>query len=330
MQVASMARAVDGERLRDTARGIDAILKEALEASRSLTVELSPPVLNEGGLIGGLNWLVSRAGEHHGLAVRLCARADAEPADDDVRFLLFECARELVLNVTKHAGVEHAEMTLLRPVPGEIRLMVSDTGRGFDPGGLRRLPAGEMSFGLFSIQERLAHLGGRMEVESAPDRGTQVTLIVPVAGQPAEVMAEAGATAAAGAAMAVRQRARRCRVLIVDDHPIMREGLAGLLQIEPDIEVVGEAADGAQAIALATELTPDVVIMDVNLGAGIDGIEATRRLLAAAPGTTVVGLSMHVDQDVADAMRGAGAVAYVTKGGPPEDLVGAIRMHHKA
>jgi DNA-binding NarL/FixJ family response regulator len=169
-----------------------------------------------------------------------------------------------------------------------------------------------------------------MEVESAPDRGTQVTLIVPVAGQPAAAMAEAGAVVLAGTAIAMRHRARRCRVLIVDDHQIMREGLAGLLQIEPDIEVVGQAADGEQAIAQALALRPDVVIMDINLGAGMDGIEATRRLLAAAPGSTVVGLSMHVDQDIVDAMLAAGAAAYVTKGGPPEDLVGAIRMHHKA
>jgi DNA-binding NarL/FixJ family response regulator len=68
--------------------------------------------------------------------------------------------------------------------------------------------------------------------------------------------------------------------------------------------------------------------MDVNLGAGIDGVEATRRVLAADPAVTVIGLSMHVDQGVADTMRDAGAAAYLTKGGPPDDLVAAIRQHY--
>lgn len=74
-------------------------------------------------------------------------------------------------------------------------------------------------------------------------------------------------------------RTHRCRVLIVDDHKIMREGLAGLLQFQPEIEIVGEAADGPQAIELARAVDPDVIIMDVNLG-GMSGIEAARRILA--------------------------------------------------
>jgi PAS domain S-box-containing protein len=328
MQVGQLARAADGSRLRAPAEAASQVLKEALEASRSLTVELSPPVLRDAGLIGGLNWLATRMRERHGLAVRLRADTATEPADDEVRFLLFECARELLLNVSKHAGVTQAEMTLLRCAPGEIRLIVSDTGQGFDPAVLQHIEPQAMTFGLFSIRERLAYIGGRMDIESAPQRGTRVTLVVPMADQPAA----AGTAAAAGdiLPMTVRHRAQRCRVLIVDDHQIMREGLAGLLQVEPDIEVVGEAADGERAVAQVMALAPDVVIMDVNLGTGIDGIEATRRLLAVAPDTTVVGLSMHLDQEVAAAMHAAGAAAYVTKGGPPDDLLTAIRAHQRA
>jgi DNA-binding NarL/FixJ family response regulator len=115
------------------------------------------------------------------------------------------------------------------------------------------------------------------------------------------------------------------RVLIVDDHQIMRQGLAGLIRFEDDIEVVGEAAAGEEAVAMAAALRPDVILMDVNLGAGIDGIEATRRVLAAHPRVRVIGLSMHGDSSVADAMRDAGAAAYVTKGGPCEELLAVIR-----
>jgi CheY-like chemotaxis protein len=245
-----------------------------------------------------------------------------------MRFLLFECARELLVNVRKHAGVERAALTFARLPAGELRLRVTDEGKGFDPNGLRELERAAMSFGLFSIRERLAHLGGWMELETAPGLGTAVALFVP-AGEvhPAASDSHARAGRTGAGAYALRQRAPRCRVVIVDDHRIVREGIAGLLRMEADIEVVGEAETGAQAIALAAELKPDVIIMDINLGTGIDGIEATRRVLAMSSKITVIGLSMHVDRDIADAMLAAGAAAYLTKGGPPEDLIGAIRAH---
>src|SRR5690606_31269311 len=92
---------------------------------------------------------------------------------------------------------------------------------------------------------------------------------------------------------AISHRSRRVRVLIVDDHKIMRDGLKGLLQFESDIEVVGGAADGAEAMALTRELKPDVVVMDVNLGE-MTGIDVSRGIMAEVPGTKIIGLSMHL------------------------------------
>lgn len=329
MQASQLARAAGTEPLRTAALDVGDTLTEALAASRSLTVELSPPVLHESGLVAGLNWLAGRMHERHGLSVRVDAERDAEPPGDELRFPLFECARELLLNVVKHAGVGVATLTLSRLPDGTTRLGVADDGRGFEPDSLRDLQPEAMSFGLFSIRERLANLGGRMELESVPDCGTRVALFVPAAAEalsPA-AMPDAETATAAASANAAGQRPRAYRVLIVDDHQIVRQGLTGLLGAEPDIEVIGEAADGAQAVALATALRPDVVIMDINLGPGIDGIEATRRVLATDPALRVIGLSMHADRDVADAMLAAGAAGYVTKGGPPEDLIEAIRAH---
>jgi DNA-binding NarL/FixJ family response regulator len=125
-------------------------------------------------------------------------------------------------------------------------------------------------------------------------------------------------------ALLIQQRISRHRVLIVDDHQIMRQGLAGLMRYEPDIEVVGQAADGPQAIELAGRLQPDVIIMDVNLGE-MSGIEATGKILARTPQIKIIGLSMYADPVVAAAMRKAGAVAYLTKGGPSEELAMTIR-----
>jgi DNA-binding NarL/FixJ family response regulator len=118
--------------------------------------------------------------------------------------------------------------------------------------------------------------------------------------------------------------AARTRILLVEDHQMVREGLRSLLAGEPDFEVVGEAADGADAVRLATALAPDVVVMDIGLVA-VSGIEATRRVVRERPGTAVVALSMHDDAPTVDRALRAGARGYVLKGSGVAALCQAIR-----
>jgi two-component system response regulator NreC len=116
----------------------------------------------------------------------------------------------------------------------------------------------------------------------------------------------------------------RIKVLIADDHKMLREGLRSLLGREAGIEVVGEAASGAEAISLTREMRPSVVIMDIEMPE-INGIEATRRITAEMPEIKVIGLSMHANPDVIELMRQAGASAFVAKDSAFEELVSAIR-----
>jgi DNA-binding NarL/FixJ family response regulator len=115
------------------------------------------------------------------------------------------------------------------------------------------------------------------------------------------------------------------RVLLVDDEPKVLRGLRMRLGLEADICVVGEAADGATAVDLAGLLSPDVVLMDVNLPV-VDGITATRELAARVPQAAVVILSLHDDRETIDRALAAGAVAFVGKQQMDGDLLGAIRM----
>ncbi len=166
-----------GERLRQSLGRVELSLGEAIEVSRTLTAELSPPLLYERGLLAAARWLCERLRERAGLAVELRAGAEAEPRHEITRLLLFQSIRELLANVVKHAGVKEAVVEIGR-VEGQVRVLVADRGRGFGP----ESPASERSdagFGLFSIRERLRQLGGSFEVESAPGRGTRVTLCVP-------------------------------------------------------------------------------------------------------------------------------------------------------
>ena len=113
-------------------------------------------------------------------------------------------------------------------------------------------------------------------------------------------------------------------VLLVDDHQILRDGLRSLLQNEPDIEVVGEAKTGQEALSQTVALHPQVVIMDVAIP-HLSGIETTRRIVAEAPGVKVVALSMHSDRRFVNGMLTAGACGYVLKDSAFEELALSVR-----
>lgn len=155
----------------------DEQLRQAIAATRSLSVNLHPPVLRESGLCAALLWLARRMQELSQLTVEVRADAEAEPASAEVRALLFEGARELLFNSFKHSGVSTARVLLSGTAGGGSRLTVEDEGAGFDPGTLEG--AADPGFGLFSVRQRMAHLGGRMEIQSAPGKGARVTLIAP-------------------------------------------------------------------------------------------------------------------------------------------------------
>ncbi|KKM74677.1 hypothetical protein LCGC14_1397940 [marine sediment metagenome] len=114
------------------------------------------------------------------------------------------------------------------------------------------------------------------------------------------------------------------RVLLSDDHRIVREGLRSLLEKEPDIKVVGEAEDGYSTIELARKLKPQVVVMDVTMP-GLNGIEATHQITKEMPNIKVLALSMHTDQRFIEGMLRAGAIGYLPKDCASEELVLAIR-----
>ncbi|MFW6060624.1 MAG: PAS domain S-box protein, partial [Phycisphaeraceae bacterium] len=285
------------------------LIDEAVQSARSLSHELSPQVLYEKGLAAALHWLAEQKCEKLNLTVHVDADERADPGNEDVRVLLFDAVRELLLNVTKHAGTTEAWVRLHPDACGGIELTVTDEGSGFDPraNGQRTKGAG---LGLFGMQERLALFGGELTVESQPNTGTRVTMRVP---------RHSASPADDDAARHVKGRARR-RLLLVDDHAVVRESLAHMLREQGSCEVVGEASDGEQALTLVASTEPDVVLLDVMMP-GLNGIETARRLRERWPDMRIIGLTMHVEADIVQTMCEAGAETVLSKGEPIDRLI---------
>jgi PAS domain S-box-containing protein len=328
----------------------DDILQQALTYTRSLVAQLTPMALHEFGLVAALKWLADQMRQQYRLSVEVEAQAGLSvKLPEDQAVLIFQSIRELLINVAKHARVDQATIRI-QPQEGQLRIAVVDEGLGSDTlassSGAR-----SSKFGLFSIGERMRALGGTFDFSSSPGKGTIATLTMPLPPDDAHSNVPPVKTAetmtdrrrapdqeysqltaqrsafrvspeSASSASPLEDRLR-IRILLVDDHALVRNGLSSVLRYNPDLQVVGEAADGQEAVALAAALKPDVVIMDVNMPK-MDGVEASRLIKQDLPSTVVIGLSMHEGGHHEAAMRESGAAAYLTKDAAAERLIETI------
>ncbi len=154
-------------------------VEQAIKYTRSLTFELSPPILYDLGLEAAIEWLTEQLKEHHGINCIFEADSFFKPVSDEIRIVLFSAARELLMNVTKHAQATIAKITIRR-VNDNIAIHVADNGIGFTVSKMNFYLDENKGFGLFSIKERLRHLGGQMDVRSGRGRGTRVILTAPI------------------------------------------------------------------------------------------------------------------------------------------------------
>jgi two-component system CheB/CheR fusion protein len=306
--------------------GVEKLLVTSIQKTRQLSHELSPPVLHHTGLVDALKWLVRQMEAQFGLQVAL------ESADIERRFeesapkmFLFRAVQEFLFNVVKHAGVDSARV-VLADTGEDVVIKVCDHGRGFNPATVSSY-TGTTGYGLLSLKERSSHMGCRMEIESAPGKGCRITLSVPhalFAKSPSDKIRPR--LLRRGGKRTVRKSSEDStglRVLIVDDHTVMRKGLIQLIAGHSDINVVAEASNGKEALEKAIELNPDVVVLDVSMPE-MDGVEAAGRIKSELPAVRIVGLSMFEDEHIGEAMRAAGASTFVSKTASSAELLKAI------
>lgn len=166
----------------DVAKSIEEIrnlIDLTIQGIRSLTCQLSPPLLYEVGFEAAVEWLCERFQEEHGLHVEVWSDKAAKPLDEEIKVALFQVVRELLINIAKHAAAGRVEVSVGK-ADGKLKIIVKDDGAGFDMVKAKAHKDKKCGFGLFNIRQKMAHLGGELAVKSEIGYGTQVTLLAPL------------------------------------------------------------------------------------------------------------------------------------------------------
>ena len=292
--------AVLSEKSRAALREAEALARRCASEVRTMSYLLHPPLLTEVGLAAAVQWFLDGFSQHTGISTHLEAAADLGRLSDETEISLFRVVQECLTNIHRHANSRTAEVRV-QIADEKLTLEVIDHGKG---------SASEFTegFGIKGMRERLHELGGNLEI-APTSAGTTVRATVPLVGRQRVVD---------GAAKS------KARLLLVDDHEIVRQGLANLLQGLEEFEICGQAATGEDAITEADRSVPDIVIMDLRLP-GIDGLQATRSILKSHPRTDVLIFTVDESEQVLREALKAGARGCLTKTDAGSSLLSMLK-----
>ncbi len=282
-----------------------------IETVHRIATELRPGLLDDLGLAAAIEWQAADFQNRSGIACTAALAADDLELDRDLATALFRIFQETLTNIARHAGATRVEVSLERS-EDRIVLTVADNGRGIT----RKQSEDDRAFGIIGMRER-AHLwGGELRITGSREEGTTVTVDIPAASREDRRPGRARRRPGGAASM--------IRILVVDDHAIVREGLKQILGDVNDMSVRDEAAGGQEALAKIRSGEFDVVLLDISMP-GRSGLEILKEIKAERPKLPVLILSMHAEEQYAVRALRAGASGYLTKASAPDELIGAIR-----
>jgi len=307
------------------------IVKMIGEEIRTLSYLLHPPLLDESGLTSAVRWYAEGFQKRSGIQLNVNIPADLGRLTTEVEMALFRVVQESLTNVHRYSGSPDADISILSE-PNSIRLEVVDRGKGIEAGASRVKVEGIalLGVGIPGMRERLRQLGGQLDVDFGRE-GTRVTAVVPFKrARIAEAVFRDDAVAASKTEMRsdngvhAGNSDQRRRILIADDHEVMRRGVRGLLESHDEWAVCGEAFEGREAVTKWRELRPDLIIMDINMP-GLTGIDAAQQIRKENPSAKILFFSVHESPQTVREVVNVGAQGYVAKSRAGHDLIDAVR-----
>jgi len=289
-----------GRRSRTLLSECVALSNRCIREVRTLSYLLHPPLLDEAGLEEAIREYVTGFSKRSGIEVKLEMSRRLGRVARDIEQALFRVVQEALTNIQRHSGSQQAKIRIHRN--SDLTLEVSDLGRGVSASAHKgkQKTRFEVGVGILSMQERVKLIGGRLDIVST-DHGTTVRATVPFG----------------------RNQMKKLRILLADDHGLVRVGARAVLQSQHGWRVVGEAVNGREAVEKAIELKPDVAVVDIGMPE-LDGIEVTRQIRTSAPETRVLVLTMHESGQMVRRALDAGASGYLLKSDLTESLAKAV------
>ena len=292
--------ASDGpEAQREQMASLAAQLHDCLDEIRRISRDLRPEALDDLGLVNALIALTSRVDRQSGVRIERRLSAQLPTLSTELELVIYRVAQEALTNVLRHAKATRC-VVVLESSDDEVELRVSDDGVGM-PSRLN----GE-TIGIEGMRERALLGGGTLSIESSRGQGTQVTLRLPVP------------------TVRLMPVPLKTRILLADDHELVRSGLKLVLDAEPDLAVVAEAGDGAEALEIGMSGEIDLAVLDVSMPR-LTGLQVARELHRRRPELHMLMLSVHDNEQYFFEALKAGASGYVLKSAANRDLIEGCR-----
>jgi two-component system CheB/CheR fusion protein len=329
MNLAQMLRKLhDNPGVLSIARECQSLTDQISSEIRTLSYLLHPPLLDELGLSSALHWYAQGFESRTGIRVTVDVPSDLMRLSPETEVTLFRVVQESLTNIHRYANSPTA-IIRVNVDAEEMTLEIIDHGKGMEVNAVAPefFSAERPGVGIQGMRERMRQLSGRLEIASVPNRGTRVIATLPLEGL---VHEEAPATDENSAASQTStelqaQAAPSARLLIADDHEIMRQGVRTLLASEVNWEICGEAVNGREAVEKTAQLSPDLVILDLNMPV-LDGLAALREIVAKRPSAKILVLTVHDSESIIHEIFTAGAHGCLLKSQTAKDLVSAVKM----
>jgi CheY-like chemotaxis protein len=306
--------------------------KEISAEIRTLSYLLHPPLLDELGLSSAARWYAAGFTKRTGIPVEVEVPKEMKRLSPDAEVAIFRVLQESLTNVHRYANTDRARLSITTDAQC-IRVEIEDFGKGIKAARARTAleSVDRLGVGIQGMTERIRQLGGTLNISSEPGRGTLVTAQIPFATSQLPASDPDGTSENMAIASYVREASildsssdQRKRILIADDHAMLRRGLRNTLQNEPDLEICGEAVDGQDAVEKVKQLQPDLVILDINMPV-LNGLVAIRQIVRHHPQTKILIFSVHNSDQTIQEARSAGAHGFISKGKDGADLIRVVR-----